>query len=214
MELRESKIGQIYTALMHRTILVWLQNLGPRPNTVTGIGLGIACLVPLGFALGAWVGLIVLLLSGMADSLDGLLARSTKQESAFGAFWDSTLDRAADSAYLLGFLVLFWPVVEQLFLAVAGIFAAQVLTLLISYTKARLESQGEVCASGLMTRPVRTIFLGLWALAVALFSAWTGVILWAGLGLYLVLTLISVGQRVQEARERLGSRKESASVQG
>ncbi|MFP4049667.1 MAG: CDP-alcohol phosphatidyltransferase family protein [Desulfovermiculus sp.] len=204
MGLRESKIGRIYLSFMDKKMLGWLKKKGLGPNTVTLAGLAIACLVPAGFALSPWAGFALIAVSGIADSLDGMLARATQQQSVFGSFWDSTLDRVADCAYLLGFLILFWQFPGWwLLMAVIIFFLALLGTLLISYTKAKIESLGQACHSGFMSRPVRIIFLLAWALLLALVPGAYLEMLWLGLGLYLVLTLFTVGQRIFEARRVL-----------
>jgi CDP-diacylglycerol--glycerol-3-phosphate 3-phosphatidyltransferase len=203
MDVRNSWIGQKYLTLMDQAVVGWLRKKEIRPNTVTVWGLAVACLVPLGFAVNSWMGFVLIVLSGIADSLDGFLARSTQQQSEFGSFWDSTLDRAADCAYLLGFLILFWSFPHSRLTAVVILFIALLLTLLISYTKAKVESMGQACRSGVMSRPARVIYLLAWALLLALLPGAQLTILWIGLGLYLILTLLTVGQRVAEARKVL-----------
>jgi CDP-diacylglycerol--glycerol-3-phosphate 3-phosphatidyltransferase len=203
MDVRNSQIGQKYLALMDQTVVGWLRKKEIRPNTVTVWGLAVACLVPLGFAINSWIGLLLIAFSGVADSLDGFLARSTQQQSDFGSFWDSTLDRAADCAYLMGFLVLFWSFSHSRLAAAMTLFVALLLTLLISYTKAKVESLGHTCRAGLMSRPARVIYLLAWALLLALLPGAKLTILWIGLGLYLILSLLTVGQRVAEAKKVL-----------
>jgi CDP-diacylglycerol--glycerol-3-phosphate 3-phosphatidyltransferase len=204
MGLRESKIGDMYLSFMDKTVLGWLKKKNLGPNTVTLAGLAIACFVPLGFALSPWAGFALIGVSGVADSLDGSLARATQQQSVFGSFWDSTLDRAADCAYLLGFLVLFWPFAGWWrLMAVIILFLALLGTLLISYTKAKIESLGQNCHSGIMSRPARIVFLLVWALLLALIPVAHLEMLWLGLGLYVALTAFTVGQRIVEARRVL-----------
>jgi len=48
-------------------------------------------------------GLVLWLVSRMADGLDGLLARATNRTSALGGYLDITLDMAAYSVMILGF---------------------------------------------------------------------------------------------------------------
>lgn len=88
-------------------------------------------------------------------------------------------------------------------MAVIILFLALLGTLLISYTKAKIESLGQSCHSGVMSRPARIIFLLAWALLLALMPGAHLEMLWLGLGLYLVLTLFTVGQRIVEARRVL-----------
>ncbi|MBS3780311.1 MAG: CDP-alcohol phosphatidyltransferase family protein [Desulfovermiculus sp.] len=203
MDLRESRLGRIYLSFLDKSIVHWLQRKGLRPNTVTVWGLAVACLVPVGFYLTPWAGFILIALSGIADSLDGFLARATQRQSAFGSFWDSTVDRAADCAYLVGFLILFWSFPQWRLAAAISLLLALLFTLLISYTKAKIESLGHKCRAGLMGRPLRTVYLLGWALLVAIAPGVQLELLWLGLGLYLALAVLTVGQRIAEARRVL-----------
>lgn len=203
MDLRTSWIGRRYLSLMDRYVVNWLRKKDFKPNTVTVWGLALACLVPVGFAITPWAGFGFIALSGIADSLDGFLARTTQRQSEFGSFWDSTLDRAADCAYLLGFLILFWPFPQGRLTAAITLFLALLGTLLISYTKAKIESLGRACQRGIMSRPARVIYLLVWALLLALLPGIHLHVLWLGLCLYLILTAVTVGQRIGEARRVL-----------
>ncbi|MDZ7759386.1 MAG: CDP-alcohol phosphatidyltransferase family protein [Desulfovermiculus sp.] len=203
MDLRGSWIGRKYLSFLDRYIVTWLRKKGLKPNTVTVWGLALACLVPVGFSFTPWAGFIFIALSGMADSLDGFLARATQGQSAFGSFWDSTLDRAADCAYLLGFLILFWPFSQWRLAAAISLVLALLFTLLISYTKAKIESLGHSCRTGFMSRQVRILYLLVWALLLALVPEVHLALLWLGLGLYLTLVVFTVGQRIAEARKVL-----------
>ena len=96
-----------------------------------------------------------MLLGGTCDVLDGRIARSTKLASAYGAFIDSTLDRFVEVFAFLG-LVYFLRAHPW-----GPLLAASAITgsLLVSYTRARGESQGVVCREGLMLRAERIALL-------------------------------------------------------
>lgn len=203
MDLRVSWIGRTYLSILDKYLVAWLRKKDLSPNCVTVWGLALACLVPVGFSLSLWAGFALIALSGIADSLDGFLARATHRQSAFGSFWDSTLDRGADCAYLVGFLVLFWSFPQWRLAAAISLLLALLFTLLISYTKAKIESLGHVCRTGLMSRPVRVAYLLVWALLLALGPGVQLELLLVGLGLYLALAVLTVGQRIAEARRVL-----------
>ena len=205
MDLRESRLGRIYLSFLDKSLVDWLQRKNLSPNTVTVWGLALACLVPVGFFFSPWAGFTFIALSGMADSLDGFLARAAQRQSTFGSFWDSTLDRGADCAYLLGFLILFWSFGAGRLAAAISVILALLLTLLISYTKAKIESLGHSCRTGLMNRPVRIVYLLAWSLLLALLPGVQLELLWLGLVVYLILIGITVGQRIAEARRILVS---------
>jgi CDP-diacylglycerol--glycerol-3-phosphate 3-phosphatidyltransferase len=105
-------------------------------------------------------------LSAICDLLDGHVARRSGRTTAFGAFYDSTLDRIADGA-VLGGLALFFarngvhhaipnsmstPMVSVLLLGILGSF-------LTSYTRARAEGLGIDAKVGILQRPERIFLL-------------------------------------------------------
>ena len=85
-----------------------------------------------------YLGGILAQVSSIVDGADGDLARLKGMTSAFGGFFDSVLDRYADSAVLLG--LTYWAaegngvgVWSVGFAALAGTFA-------VTYTRARIET--------------------------------------------------------------------------
>lgn len=129
--------------------------LGPLFFNVGGAVLG--ALAGLAFALDhfVWGGWGVLL-GGIADILDGRIARARGVASARGAFLDSTLDRFAEVGAFMGLAVRFG---DSLWgsLMISGALGG---SLLVSYTRARGESVGVVCKLGVMQRAERLILLG------------------------------------------------------
>ena len=83
---------------------------------------------------------VALLLSGIADSLDGMVARALKEESAFGAFFDSVLDRYVDTAVLLGLAWYFMGRNLPLYLFLT--FAAAIGVVMTSFSRARAQEVG------------------------------------------------------------------------
>ncbi len=122
------------------------------------LGLGSGVLIATGrLGLGGWA----IALCGVADILDGRIARLTGVASDFGDFIDSTFDRYVEIAALLGFLVLlgdrpFGPLLAAS--ALAG-------SLAVSYTRARGEALGILCTGGLMQRGERLVLTCLGCLA-------------------------------------------------
>ena len=108
----------------------------------------------------------LILLGGLFDLFDGTVARRTGLASAFGAFYDSTLDRLSEIVVYLGLLSLYndyrlelgdVAMIYWIVLALAG-------SLMISYTRARAEGLNVECHVGLMQRAERVILIGLAAL--------------------------------------------------
>lgn len=81
-----------------------LVKLGVSPIHVTLSGFVLAVLAAFCVGFGLSIpGLVLWLVSRMADGLDGLLARATNRTSALGGYLDITLDMAAYSVMILGF---------------------------------------------------------------------------------------------------------------
>lgn len=199
MDLRHSLLGRWYYSFIDSWLILPLQRSAIRPNSLTCLGLVLAFLVPLGFLVSPWLGLFLICISGLADSLDGYLARILGIQNSFGALLDSSVDRVSDCLYLLGFLTLFWIEKERSFLVISLFFSSLLWTLMISYTKAKIESLGQTCSVGIMDRAMRTLFFLVWALLLALCMALGQQILWIGLVIYWILTLVTLVQRLVHA---------------
>lgn len=101
----------------------------------------------------------MVLLSGIADVMDGEIARSRGITSSQGAFLDSTLDRFSEFAAFIGLALYFRGGISSLLILIAlgG-------SLLVSYTRARGESLGVTCKFGILQRAERMLLLGLGAI--------------------------------------------------
>jgi phosphatidylinositol phosphate synthase len=201
--LRTSHLAAAYYRLMQRFLIPRLPAWGLTPNRLTWMGMLIAITVPLGFWVHPFLGFGLILASGLADSLDGLMARHQERSSPWGAFLDSTLDRISDCFYLMGFWVPLSRCLEPAWATVA-IFVCLLLTLLISYVKCRAEALGCPCPVGLMERGVRVVYLVVWALVIGLLPAHEAIDLWLGLGLYGALSLATVIHRGIYIRQHIG----------
>ena len=133
-----------------------------HPDLLSALGallsVGAGCAVALG-ELRWGAGLIAA--GGLFDLVDGAVARHQGRASAYGAFLDSTLDRVADLAILVGVSVHFAAAGRPAWVAVAGV--ALAATVLTSYIKARAEKFLERFEGGLFERDERIILLGLGA---------------------------------------------------
>jgi CDP-diacylglycerol--glycerol-3-phosphate 3-phosphatidyltransferase len=129
--------------------------LGPLFFNVGGVVCG--ALAGIAFATDhfVWGGWGVLF-GGIADILDGRIARAKGVASARGAFLDSTLDRFAEVGAFMGLAIRFGDSLWAT-LMVAGALGG---SLLVSYARARGESVGVVCKLGVMQRAERLILLG------------------------------------------------------
>jgi archaetidylinositol phosphate synthase len=163
--------------------------IGLTPNGVSLIGFALALFSAAVYAITQnqplWILLatILLLASGFCDALDGILARTYQQESVFGGFFDSLLDRYSDAAVYAG--VIIGGLCEPLWglAALAG-------SLLVSYSRARAEAaEIKMESVGLAERAERILVLSV-ASVVAIFwlpALNIGIILLAVLSNFTVL---------------------------
>lgn len=136
---------------------------GVRPNTITTIGTGLVLVSAVAYATGhIRIGGALLLLSGVADTLDGQVARGGAMVTRFGAFYDSTLDRVGDGATFIGIgaFLMTAPDVALRTPAVIVCMVAILSSLLVSYARARAEGLGLDCKVGIAQRAERILGLG------------------------------------------------------
>ena len=174
-----------------------IARLPVTPNQVTTIGMALtfvaAVLAGFGRLLPAG---LVLAFAGTFDILDGALARASKRSYPYGAFFDSTIDRYSEGAVYLGVAAYFlgqgapWMRLEVLacLVALAGSF-------LVSYVRARAQSLGFTCDTGLFARPERVVLTVLGLIVGGLgFPVVLGVVV----GLLAVVTNLTALQRIHE----------------
>jgi CDP-diacylglycerol--glycerol-3-phosphate 3-phosphatidyltransferase len=153
------------------------KRIGLTPNTLTVMGfvLNVIAGILIGFGYIFSGGVVMTAFAMPLDALDGELARQTNQQSKFGAFFDSVLDRFAEGALLMGLAAYF--VMNNDISSVVVTFLALIGSLMVSYTRARAEGLGIECKVGLFSRFGRFILLAggllttmvvpmIWALAV------------------------------------------------
>jgi CDP-diacylglycerol--glycerol-3-phosphate 3-phosphatidyltransferase len=188
---RSSEFRKTVARYFTQPVVRLLAKTPVSPNTITWFGflvtIGAMALIITGHLLIAG---IVVLIAGFFDILDGALARSTNRITRFGAILDSTLDRLAEAALLLGIMVFYIKdgfILESL---LAGI--ALPGSLLVSYVRARAESSGLECQVGLFTRAERVVVLALGLLLSQIDS----IFLVIALAIVVVFSFITVGQRL------------------
>jgi len=132
-----------------------------KPNHLTFIALFFSLLTIPAYLYSLWLGGIGVLVSGIADTMDGGLARRTHQKTRSGAFWDSVLDRYSDFFMVFGIWLFFLThpnhlqilITALLFLFLSGSF-------FVSYSRARGEGLGLSVSIGHFGRAERLVFLG------------------------------------------------------
>jgi CDP-diacylglycerol---glycerol-3-phosphate 3-phosphatidyltransferase len=179
-----------------RPIVDRLLRTGVRPNTITTIGTGIVLLSAVAYGFG-WIraGGGLLLLSGVIDTLDGQVARSSGQVTKFGAFYDSTLDRVGDGATFIGIAtyLLLAPDVAWRTSSIVVCMVAILASLLVSYARARAEGLGVDCKVGIAQRAERIVLLGVASVLVG--AGPRAMVLIIIVGLLAAASMITVVQR-------------------
>jgi CDP-diacylglycerol--glycerol-3-phosphate 3-phosphatidyltransferase len=131
---------------------------GINPNILTSFGLVVNFWAATLFALGRFgFGAAVIFLAGFLDMLDGQVARREGRVTAFGAFFDSTLDRYSDMALYMGLLVYYAVIGRSSYVILAAVATAG--SVMVSYARARAESLIPLCKVGFMERPERLVLL-------------------------------------------------------
>lgn len=155
----------------------WLESALPflfrrsiNPNALTVIGTAVSIGAGIAFALGlfGW-GAIGILVGGIFDLVDGVIARKHGTATAFGAFLDSTLDRLADMAILLGVMVHYAAQGDAGTVLLGGI--ASMAAVMTSYAKARAEQFLPSFGGGFLERGERLTVIGVGAVSGYLVAA-------------------------------------------
>lgn len=179
-----------------RPLVAVLARTPITPNALTWAGLAIA--IAAGVLIGTghlFAGGFVVLGGSLFDMLDGALARDTGRISRFGALLDSTLDRASEAVILIGLLVFYASGGSVATGPVAGVVAVALvwlMSLLVSYVRARAEAIQVDCEVGVFTRAERVFLLAL-GLLLSSFGSVLIIILW----IIAALSLVTVAQRLR-----------------
>lgn len=130
---------------------------GLSANAITVLGLlvqgGAAYLILRGALVAAG---LVAVAAGVADLLDGAVAKARGEASRFGALFDSTIDRFSDALFFVPVAWLYGvdpdvPAHDEPWVAAVAL-TGLVFTFLVSYVKARAESLGFDCNVGIAER--------------------------------------------------------------
>ena len=179
-----------------------LLRLGIGPDAVTivgtlGVCAGALAFYPRGEFL---VGTLVITAFVFSDNIDGIMARLSGQQSSWGAFLDSVLDRVGDAAIFIGLALWFAGRGDSLRMT-ALCLACLALGAVVSYAKARAEGLGYTADVGIAERADRLVavlvttgLVGLFGLPVVVLE----VVLW----LLAAGSLWTVLQRVRTVRRQ------------
>ncbi len=176
------EVGQPLVYKVIQPFIQFLSRAGVTPNAVTVAGFVINIGATVVFVYGtntargdmryvAFGGCIILF-AGLFDMIDGRLARVSKQESRFGALFDSVLDRYSELVMFLG--ICYYLVAQQYFLSSLFAFIAMIGSVMVSYVRARAEGLGIECKGGMMQRPERVLLVGISAILCGLTQSYAG----------------------------------------
>jgi archaetidylinositol phosphate synthase len=174
--------------------------LGFTPNKISIVGFILSLASAAAYAVAPMQSVLFLVLavgfmlaSGFCDTMDGIVARTFNQASAFGAFFDSVLDRYADAAIYAGIII--GGLLNPIWGLWGPIFSLIALTgsVLVSYTRARAESMGIKMESvGFAERAERMLILGIFTICAMFYLPALNI----GMIVLAVITNITVIQRV------------------
>jgi archaetidylinositol phosphate synthase len=166
-----------------------------NPNILTIIGLLISLLSAYMFARGdLLLGGTFILISGLADVIDGAVARNHATATPFGGILDSTADRFADAFILIG--IIYGGSVNWLI----GVLALHA-SLSVSYVRARIEAEGISGSVGIAERAERLVILVIGAFLSVIMGS--NYFMALAVILIMVLGYFTVLQRVYHAWKQL-----------
>ena len=151
-----------------------------NPNQLTFLGFVMSIATAYVYSKGRFgMAGVILIIAGLFDMVDGLVARSADAVTPFGAFFDSVMDRYSDLILYLGLAVWYGREGRMTYLVLVSL--VMIGSVLTSYARARSENLIESCKVGFLERPERIVLLiigsfyymepVLWVLA--LLSNWT-----------------------------------------
>jgi CDP-diacylglycerol--glycerol-3-phosphate 3-phosphatidyltransferase len=187
-----NKIGHRLDPYLHSILKLFSGEHG-NPNFFTFMGfvatLAASFLIIKEFWLLAGLAII---LSGLFDLFDGVVARKLGKVTALGSFLDSVLDRYSDLLFLLALLIYYLRKGDPNLVILTSI--VSIGTILIPYIRAKAESLHVPCSIGLMERAERIILLSLGTL-----FQWMVPVLW----ILAILTHFTVLQRIYYVWKKL-----------
>jgi CDP-diacylglycerol--glycerol-3-phosphate 3-phosphatidyltransferase len=188
-------------------IALLLGRIGFSPDALTLVGFGIVLIATVQVALGNWTIAAGILIAGtLFDGLDGTLARATNRVTAFGAFFDSSLDRAAEAVIYAG-IVYSAAAIGDIQIGTAAALALGIGSL-VSYVRARGEGLGVSAHGGIAQRAERAtlLIIGLFAAGI---TGETSYLLYALL-IIVALSAVTVLQRILFVRAALATPRRRA----
>jgi CDP-diacylglycerol--glycerol-3-phosphate 3-phosphatidyltransferase len=189
-----NKVGRRLDPWLY-TVLSKIFGTRGNPNSFTIMGFFATLIASVFIIKELWVAAgLMIILSGLLDLFDGVLARKLERVTLFGGFLDSVLDRYSDLFLLLALLIYYLRKGVPGLVVLTSV--VSIGTILIPYVRAKAESLQIPCSVGLMERAERIILLSAGALL-----QWMEPILWA----LAILTHFTVFQRIYYVWKKLRS---------
>ena len=190
-----NKVGRRLDPWLY-TVLSKIFGTKGNPNSFTIMGFFATLIASVFIIKELWVAAgLMIILSGLLDLFDGVLARKLERVTLFGGFLDSVLDRYSDLFLLLALLIYYLRKGVPGLVILTSV--VSIGTILIPYVRAKAESLQIPCSVGLMERAERIILLS----AGTLFQ-WMEPILW----ILAILTHFTVIHRIYYVWEKMRSR--------
>jgi CDP-diacylglycerol--glycerol-3-phosphate 3-phosphatidyltransferase len=189
-----NKIGHRLDPYLYYVLKIFLGEHG-NPNFFTLMGFFATLVASLLLLKELWffAGLAIIL-SGLFDLFDGVVARKLGKVTTFGSFLDSVLDRYSDLLFLLALLIHYLKK-EEPNLVILTSFVSMGIAL-IPYVRAKAEALQVPCNIGIMERAERIILLSIGTL-----FQWMVPILW----ILAILTHFTVLHRIYYVWKKLRS---------
>ncbi len=194
------RVARMRAVLNSRIRGAWDQFVRPVGRTIARSGLSPNAITVAGFLIQGVAGYLIVdgallaaglvaIAAGVADLLDGAVAKARGLDSPFGALFDSTIDRLSDALFFVPIAWLYGvdPDVaahDEPWVAAVAL-TALLFSFLVSYVKARAESLGFDCNVGFAERFER------------LFIMIAGLVLGIVPVAVVVLTLVTLGTFLQ-----------------
>ena len=189
-----NKIGHRLDPYLHPVLKLFSGEHG-NPNFFTFMGFVVTLVASFLVIKGFWffAGLAIIL-SGLFDLFDGVVARKLGKVTALGSFLDSVSDRYSDLLFLLALLIYYLRKGDPDLVILTSV--VSIGTVLIPYIRAKAESLHVPCNIGLMERAERIILLSIGTL-----FQWMGPVLW----ILVILTHFTVLQRIYYVWKKLNT---------
>ncbi len=187
-----NRIGHRLDPYINSILKATLGNHG-NPNLFTLMGLLATLLASFLVIRESWfLAGCAIVLSGLFDLFDGVVARNLGKVTPFGGFLDSVVDRYSDLLLLMAVLITYLRRGEPEMVILTSF--VSIGTALIPYARARAEAAQIKCSAGLMERAERILLLSIGAL-----FQWMDPVLWA----LAILTHFTVIERIYYVWKKL-----------